>query len=161
VGAGVGFAPGATGDAGADGVVPAEPVLGAEAALDPPLAPDEPVLAAPVDAGGDEDVAAVPPVPGAAVVVVDVGCFCWVKGSRADPLGCVLEGELLTVTAAIGVPLTGPCARGSAGAGADACLLSTTGTATIAAIRASGTGHSRRWWRSFRIPLRKLIADWG
>jgi hypothetical protein len=78
-----------------------------------------------------------------AAVVEALPSFGWANGSRAWPLGCVSEGELLTFTAATGVPETGPWTTGN-GAGACACLLSTTGTATIAAIRASGTGQSLR-----------------
>jgi hypothetical protein len=157
VGAGFGFAPGATGETGgAAGLEDTELVLGET----PPLLIELPVVEPLEVLEADAPVALAAVEPLGEDTVRGFGCFCWVKGSRAGPLGWLLDGELFTLTAAIGVPATGPWDSGR-GAGGGACLPSRTGTATIAAIRASGTGQSRRWRRSVRIPLRKLIALGG
>ncbi len=103
--------------------------------------------------------AAAPPSAADTLAPTVLGSTCCVNGSRALPIGCEPVAELLTEIAATGVPAAGDGEAGSGVIGG-VCgdFASTTGTATMAAIRASGIGHSRRWRRSVRIALKMLIA---
>jgi hypothetical protein len=111
-GGGLGFAPGGVMLGGADaggGLLELPPdVVEAE-----PVDPADPLD--PLDPSADPPVAELVPDPvGEPVVPVVLGSFCWVNGSRPEPLRCEFVGALSTVIGSTGpLPDTGTPVEGS------------------------------------------------